>query len=294
MLKRTTTCYTTRRASVVAGPIHSNIVCDNILNDKYAESEGINTFNFGLAYCFYLTRNLGINFGAEYNQYKNTASYKGAYRAETSTVDRFNYIYYPTVNSDYTDTRKLDAIDIPINLRFSSAFGEKFEWFMDLGIRLNAVITNKLTQEGVHKKMGSYPSANYDNVFIVIENDPYYGYNTTTYSGSPKAIDSKELGYSIMACTGFKAKFSKNLGLMLSAYYVKGQSDMGPKSQEDYKNIFVKNRPIPSLHYSKLVSERALCFTSIEYYSFSISFFTSWICSWMCSVIPPVLSRISF
>ncbi len=244
-----------------AGPIRADIQCDNIQNDKYADSRGSNTFNLGLAYCFYLTRNLGINFGAEYNQYKNTVDYRGAYRSETSTVDRFNYIYYPTVNSNYTETRKLDAIDIPINLRFCSAFSDKFEWFMDLGIRLNAVITNKLTQEGVHKKMGSYPNANYDNVFLVIENDPFYGYNTTTYSGAPKAIDSKELGYSIMICIGFKAKFSENLGLMVSTYYVKGQSDVGPKNQEDYKNIFGEKSP-----YTKFTLQQMGFRTGIVFY----------------------------
>ena len=224
--------------SLFAGAIQSNIISDNIKNDKYADSRGKLAYNIGLNYCYYLNDFLGINFGAEYNAYQNATTYKGFYRSETSTVDRDNYIYYPTVDVNYTDTRIINAVDIPINLRINAMLGENFSWFLDLGVRLNAIVTNKINQNGYLSKEGSYPNPNYDNVFLLIENDFYLGFTTTKYPNVTKQVDSKGISTSFQLSTGFKADITKSTFLLVSGHYMTGKTDVGPKTPNDYQNVF--------------------------------------------------------
>lgn len=224
--------------SLFAGAIQSNIISDNIKNDKYADSRGKLGYNLGINYCYYFNNFLGINFGAEYNAYQNSTTYKGFFRSETNTVDRDNYIYYPTVDVNYTDTRTINAIDIPINLRINAALNQNFAWYLDLGIRLNAIIINKLNENGYLSKEGSYPYPNTDNVFLLIENDFYLGFTTTKYPDVTKQIDSKGIGTSFQLSTGFKANIRDNTFLLVSGHYMTGKSDVGPKSPTDYQNVF--------------------------------------------------------
>ena len=229
--------------SLFAGAIQSNITSDNIKNDKYADSRGKLAYNIGLNYCYYLNDFIGINFGAEYNAYQNATTYKGFYRSETSTVDRDNYIYYPTVDVNYTDTRTINALDIPINLRINAVLNENFSWFLDLGVRLNAIITNKINQNGYLSEEGSYPSLNYDNVFLLIENDFYLGFNTTKYPDVTKQVDSKGVSTSFQLSTGFKANINEKTFLLVSGHYANGRTDVGPKKPNEYQNIFGEKSP---------------------------------------------------
>lgn len=238
-----TKSFPEKEVSLIIGPSFTNIKNDNLLFDKYASSKGTNWFNAGFNYCKYFNKNLGLLIGLEYSMYKNVTTYKGAYRSTEKSVDRDGYIYYAVSEADYKDTRTVQCGEIPIGLRLQVPTGNNAQFFVDFGFRLNFIGSAKISQKGTLSKKGAYPNVNYDNVFLYIEDDAYYGFINSTYSSVIDIPVSRiNLGYFIGG--GVKAKLTESKYLIVNPSYMNGFSDLVKKdAQAEYVNIFGEKTP---------------------------------------------------
>lgn len=229
--------------SLFIGPSITNIKNDNISNDKYASSKGANWLNAGFGFCKYFNKNFGMLLGLEYSMYKNEASYKGAYRSEEKSVDRDGYLYYAVSEADYKVTRTVHCGEVPVGLRLQVPINDKSQFFVDLGLRLNFIASAKVSQKGTLNRKGAYPSSSYDNVFLYIEDDTYYGFTNNTYNMvTDIPVSRVNLGYFIGG--GVKAKITDNKYLIVNPSYMNGISDLVKKDgTSDYVDIFGEKTP---------------------------------------------------
>ncbi|MBP7809676.1 MAG: outer membrane beta-barrel protein [Bacteroidia bacterium] len=224
--------------SLIIGPSFTNIKNDNIEFDKYASPKGTIWFNAGINYCKCFNKNLGFITGLEYSMYKNVTTYKGAFRSEEKSVDSDGYLYYAVSEANYKDTRTVHCAEVPLGLRLQVPGNDNFQFFVDLGLRLNFIATAKIEKTGTLDKKGAYPHNVYDNVYIYIERDPYYGFTNTTYS-SKIDIPVNRLGLGYFVGGGLKAKLAENKYIVINPTYISGITDFVNKSnQSDYVNVF--------------------------------------------------------
>jgi hypothetical protein len=231
-----------RELSLIAGPSYNNIKNANIETDEYASSKGTFWFNFGLNYCKYYSKNIGLFIGAEYSRFNNVTDYKGAFKSDSKSIDRDNYIYYAYIEADYKDTRIVHTLDLPLGLRLNLPLSSNAEFFCDLGVKANFVLVGKYRQEGTHKNKGLYPNVNYDNVFLMIEDDSYLGYSNKTYN-SEADLRPNRLVVSFILSTGLKAKMTEKSWLIINPMYAHGLTDITSKNKNEYENVFGEKSP---------------------------------------------------
>lgn len=224
--------------SILIGPTYGNILSANLQNDKFAETRGTVSGNFGFNFCKYLNKNFGIVFGLEFSGYKNITNYKGAFWATNTTVDRDKYIYYPVVEANYTVTRKVIAGEVPIQIRLKAPINKQCAFFLDAGFKLNFIASAKKVEEGTLKNKGAYPNPNYDNVFILIEDDPYYGFKNYTYNTITDMQPSR-VGFSYILGFGIKVDMSEKSFFVFNPTYMRSLTDLTSKSNTvEYANVF--------------------------------------------------------
>lgn len=224
--------------SLFIGPAFTNIKNDNIEFDQYASPKGTNWFNAGFNYCKYFNRNLGFIMGLEYSMYKNVTRYEGAFRSDEKLVDSDGYLYYAVSEANYKDTRTVHCGEVPLGLRLQVPGNDNFQFFVDLGFRLNFIASAKIEKSGTLNKKGAYPHNVYDNVFIYIENDPYYGYTNTNYS-SKIDIPVSRVGLGYFVGGGLKAKLAEYKYIVVNPTYISSLTDFVNKNNRtDYVNVF--------------------------------------------------------
>jgi hypothetical protein len=229
--------------SIFVGPSLTNIKNDNLSSDPYASSKGTVWFNGGINYCSYFHKNVGILLGLEYSRYKNVTAYQGAYRSETKSVDRDGYIYYSVSEANYKDTRTVTTVDVPLGFRLQVPISDKAQFFVDLGIRMNFVGGAKIEQKGNLDKKGAYPYTNFDNLYLYVEEDSYYGYANYNYD-SKIDIPVNRVNLSYFFGAGVKAKLTEKSYLIINPTFMKGINDFTSKnSRPEYTNIFGEKSP---------------------------------------------------
>ncbi len=238
--------------SLLAGPTFGNITSDNIKNDKYAETRGTISYNFGFNYCKYFNKNFGLVLGLEFSGYKNITDYKGTFWAENTTVDRDKYIYYPVVEADLRVTRKVIAGEVPIQLRINAPLNKQAAFFIDAGFKVNFIASAKKTENGYVKNKGAYPNSNFDNWFLLIENDPYYGFTNKNYQSTIDMQPSR-VGFSFVLGFGLKVKMSEKTFFVFNPTYMKSLTDLTSKSNTtEYVNVFGEKSPYTKFILSQI------------------------------------------
>ncbi len=232
-----TKSFPEKEATVFIGPSYSNIKSNSLSADPYASTKGSLWFNLGFDYCSYRSRNFGFIFGMEYSKYNNVTSYKGAFRSDTKSIDIDGDAYYAVSEANYTDSRIVNSLDVPIGLRLQAPISEQSNFFVDFGLRVNLIINAKITQKGTLNKKGAYIT-NYDNVFIYLEDEPYYGYTNTTYSSDiDLPVNRVNIGYFLGI--GMRAKLNENYFLVINPCYMNGINDISKKDDAaQYVNVF--------------------------------------------------------
>lgn len=230
--------FSEKELSIIGGPSFTNIKNDNISSDQYASTKGTNWFNLGINYCKYINKNLGLVIGLEYSRYQNITSYQGAFRSTEKSIDKDGYIYYAVSEANYKDTRTVNCGEVPIALRLQVPVNKTAEFFVDFGVRLNFVASAKIESKGTLNKKGAYPNVNYDNVFILIDNDPYYGYTNNTYN-SKIDIPSNRVNISYFIGGGIKTKLSEKSFIIINPCYMKSITDfINKENRPEYVNVF--------------------------------------------------------
>lgn len=233
-----TKSFIEKEGIVFIGPTYSNIKSNNLSSDQYATTQGDVWFNLGFSYCKYANKNLGFILGVEYSRFKNITSYKGAFRKEEKYLDADGYYYYPVSEANYTDSRVINTLDVPLGIRLNIPANSNYEFFIDMGLKANFILTSKIVQKGTLNKKGAYPHNVYDNVFLYIEDEPYYGYTNTTYK-SDIEMDVNRVNVSYFIGMGLKAKLNENCFLVVNPCYANGINDIVKKdAAKDYVNIF--------------------------------------------------------
>lgn len=242
-----------KEVTFFAGPSYSTIKNNNIEYDQYASTRGTIWFNIGLDYCKYTGKNLGYILGLEYSKYKNIASYKGAYRSETVSKDVFGDDYYKVSEANYTSSRVVNTVNVPLGLRLRAPISNDGIFFIDGGLILNFIASAKIIEKGNLNKKGAYQHPVYDNVYLYLEEDSYYGYTNAEYN-STIDIPINRVNISYFVGMGIKAKLKENISIVINPTYVGGINDIYKKeAATDYVNIFGEKRAHQKFTLSQFV-----------------------------------------
>jgi hypothetical protein len=249
MLPQDTESIHKKEFTIILGPTYADLPNQSRQNDKYAVSTGSVSFNVGFNYYTKIKGSFGINFGLEFSQYKNLTKYEGAYQAADKSVDRDGNTFYAYRDAHYMEKRTIDAVEIPLLLRYKSAISKHSYWFIDAGVKGHIVALSELKVEGTLEKRGAYPHPYYTNVFYVIQDDPYYDYTKKSYSVKEDMKVSK-FAYSLMASIGIVTRLSDNVWFMLSPSYINCRTDLTKSEKDEYENIFQqKSEYKPTIFY---------------------------------------------
>jgi hypothetical protein len=224
-----------KELTLSAGPSFTDIRSDNVRNDRFARSRGSIFPFFNVGYTWNFSGNIGITTGAGFSRYRNVASYTGYFRGGALKKDPFDYEYYPVTAAEYTVTRTISSLDLPICLRLSSDNTERLVFFTDVGVRLNFITGDKVVKDGQLSYKALYPHPDYSNVYLLIENDPLYGFTNVHYP-KMKSEGNNRFGYGIMANVGVSAALSDQSFLAVTFTAFQGIRNMAVPQQEYYQN----------------------------------------------------------
>lgn len=201
---------------------------------------GLNT---GVSYTKYFGKIFGLEVGLEYTNYKNITEYRGSFRSESRKFDPDLYSYFPVAECNYTETRKVQALEIPFLFKLNLPVDYKhIDFFLNVGAKVNFIFNSKLTRNGTYAYKGAYPTQS-ENVYVVIENDDYLGFYSKDYK-STVDMPTRLVNYGIMINGGFKFKLIDTYWISLSPYYFIGLNDIIKKDYRgDYTNVFNESSP---------------------------------------------------
>ncbi len=207
-------------------------------SDIYGLSSGNYVVNAGINYARFYKGVIGFETGIEFSTFKTTTEYRGAFRAKRTVFDKDFNSYYPGVHANYTEARKIYALDIPLLLKINIPIEKEYAYFIfDVGMKANCVFLSKIIRNGTMSTVGYYTTS-LPNAFILVEDDPEYGYYTSNFKGSGD-FATRFFNYGIYVSTGFKFKINENYWLSLSPYYFIGINDIVPfPYRVDYRDIF--------------------------------------------------------
>lgn len=224
--------------SLLIGPSFTDILNDNIKGDQYANTRGANRLNFGFNYGKYFNKNVGFVLGLEYSGYKNITDYRGSFWSASTKEDRDGYMYYAICDANYTDTRVVHMCEIPLQLRVQGNIKGKTQLFLDAGLRVDFVVSAKLKQKGTFETKGAYPHTTFDNVYLLIEDDSYYGFNYSTYNSS-KDIGTSKANFAYVLGFGVKTAITDKAFIVFNPIYSKTFTDLVfYNNRTDYVNVF--------------------------------------------------------
>jgi hypothetical protein len=244
--------------SLFAGPSYGNIKNSNIMNDEYADTRGSIGVNAGLNYCKFFTENIGFNFGAEFSQFKNVTEYKGFYRSDQLVADVDGYLYYPVAEVDYKETRKVACFDIPLALRLQHKT-ELASVFLDLGAKVNLVLSSKFEQKGSSASKGLFPYSGTTSAYLLLENVAYLDFNTVNYNKNEDML-ARRINYSFMIGAGVKAKLADKCFLLVNPYYMLGLNDIMSKHPKEYRNVYGEKKAAAKFILSQFALRVGLIF----------------------------------
>jgi hypothetical protein len=246
--------------SLLAGISWGKINNENISSDKYASVKNHNSVNAGLNYCKYINKVLGISFGVEYSRVKQTVEYKGAFRSETKSTDRDGFIYYPVIETDYKDIRTINFVDIPLALRLEGKLNDYVSIYFEAGVKLNLLFSSKFEEKGNYENKGAYPNVSYSNVFLLIEDDTYYGFSRKVYN-SKEDLKANRINYSFAIASGIKTKLNDHMCLLINPVYTGGLNNyMSKNGGGEYKNIFGEKTEYKAFKFSQFAMRIGLVF----------------------------------
>lgn len=224
--------------SLFVGPSITDILNDNIKQDQYANTRGANRLNFGFNYSKYFNKNFGFVLGVEYSGYKNITDYRGSFWSTSTKEDQDGYMYYAVSEANYTDTRIVHMCEIPLQLRVQGNINSKTQFFVDAGIRMDFVVSAKLKQKGTFETKGAYPHSTFDNVYLLIEEEPYYGFKSYYYNSS-KDIGTSKANFAYTFGFGVKTAISDKAFIVFNPIYSKTFTDLVfYNSRTDYVDVF--------------------------------------------------------
>jgi hypothetical protein len=255
-----TKSFPEKEFSIFFGPAFTNIKSTNLSFDQYASTKGTNWFTAGLQYSKYFNKNMGFLIGIEYSKYQNVTTYKGAFRSTEKSVDSDGYYYYKVSEANYTDKRTVNSANVPIGLRIQVPMKDKAQFFIDMGVTLNFIASAKIEEKGTLNTKGAYPNVNYDNVFLYVENDPYYGYKDNTYN-SVIDIPVRRVNLSYFIGAGIKAKIADYKYILISPTYCNGITDFVNKdNRNSYTNVFGEKSPYTKFSLTQMALKIGVVF----------------------------------
>ncbi|HEX8516535.1 MAG TPA: outer membrane beta-barrel protein [Bacteroidia bacterium] len=222
--------------SVVAGMTAAKFKNSTIEKDEHVTLEKQNGFDFSFEYSKYVANRIGFGIGVGASTYKQEYFERGLFIL-SNQVDKDGTTYDRWVKSDISYTDKLTYLNIPISMHLLLGKSPRYYGFIDAGIINGFLISQLHTESGSKEAMSRYPTQ-YNNLFILSQNDPNYGDITTAVSKKDEER-YKFYNMSVHLAVGIAASMTDRLFLKVKPFLNYGFSDItGPDNKDkDYENI---------------------------------------------------------
>ncbi|MBC7863681.1 MAG: outer membrane beta-barrel protein [Bacteroidia bacterium] len=234
--QNTTEQKSTKSISVAGGVNYAKYYNKNSYDDSYLTVSNKPRMNFELQFTSMFSESVGFSVGLVYNQYYMQSACRGFYKTKETYADYYGDLYHKGYMAQYTETVKFNAVEFPLLFNFKLGKG-KTKLNFDLGLIPGASVGAKVYGEGELKKIGYYPT-NYQDVYISVENDPYYDWGTVTKSRTTD-LEVQKLFLSYGGGIGFTSDVTESFFVKVRLFYTKSISDVTAKDQRDkqYANL---------------------------------------------------------
>ncbi|KLT69333.1 MULTISPECIES: outer membrane beta-barrel protein [unclassified Flavobacterium] len=171
-----------------------------------------NGFSAGLRYAYYLSENLSIGIGAEYQSYNTDAKFQtisGRYAATDSEKESFQFRFRAT---NLREEQKLGYINVPLHIQFETPGTTKL--YVAAGAKIGFAING--SYESTIQNLttsGYYPQYN-----VELFGPAFAGFGSTNNVKVGKQDLNAEVSYSVTFETGVKQIIGDKSSIYLGAY----------------------------------------------------------------------------
>ncbi|WP_166922286.1 outer membrane beta-barrel protein [Flavobacterium poyangense] len=208
-----------------------------------------NGFNAGLRYSYYLSENLSIGIGAEYQSYNTDAKFGslyGQYAATDSEKESFQFRFRA---NNLREEQKLGYINIPLHIQFETPGTTKL--YLAAGAKVGFAI-NGSYQTTIQNltTSGYYPQYN-----VELFDPAFAGFGTTTNIKTGKQDLNAEVSYSATFETGVKQQIGEKSAIYLGAYLDYGLNNVYDRDLSKHPVQYTPGTPA-KLEYNSILDSR--------------------------------------
>jgi hypothetical protein len=225
-----------KEISVMAGMTSTKLKNASIDKNDDITLDKKTGIDFTFQFSKYFGNRIGLGIGLGYSTYGRTYYHKGLYQL-SNQIDKDGNNYDRLINADITYTDKLSYINVPLTVHLLLGNSSRFYGFIDAGIVNGFLIGQEHAEEGSKESMSKYPTQ-YNNLYILSQNDPDYGDVMTSVSKKETEY-YKFYNMSVHIAVGVAASMTDRLMLKVKPFMNYGTSDISGKENKgrDYENI---------------------------------------------------------
>jgi hypothetical protein len=191
----------------------------------------------GIGIFYYMTDNIAVRSGLEFNKYAEKFSLSGKFTDNTLTPDDNGALFYKVVEASFDSLVTVNYITIPLLCNFTSKQPGKFGFYAEGGIKVSIPTSSSYSINGNFDYYGDYPSKPFGEQYVTI---PEKGFYSRTDISQTEKTNMKGTNVSFYASAGINIPLGYFTSVMIGPEITVGLSDiMGNKNP--YIDIFGKS-----------------------------------------------------
>jgi hypothetical protein len=232
----------------IAGQIYRSDVFNKAkATDSSWSTSGAPHANISIEIEYFISQKLGFGTGISINSYTNKAWLNNFNNYQINSIERIDkdsdmYYLYNTVNT-IDELTTVKVISIPLKIKYRFKQGQKWDYFIDAGVKLMLTRQARVKATGNCSWQGYYPEYH-----VVLFELPEYGFNDYRIDSENAIENYKKLMFAFTASIGISRRLGKKSSLELGFNIDEGLSDLNyisPAHPADFLNtngIVSKNK----------------------------------------------------
>jgi hypothetical protein len=200
------------------------------------ETSPLYGFIAGLGLSYYLSDNIALKSGLEYNKYASEFKLTGTFTDVQLLSDINTEKFYRQVVANFDSLVSVNYITLPILFAYTSGKPGKFGFYGESGFKVSIPLNSSYTNNGTYKNGGYYPTHTGSAQFITI---PQLG--TGFYEKTPvnetDEVGAKGINFALYISAGVNIPLGYYSSVTIGPEFTYGLTDI-MKGNNKYKDIF--------------------------------------------------------
>jgi hypothetical protein len=192
-------------------------------------------FSLGVSGTYYLTDNIGVKAGLEFNTYSAGYNLTDSLTDTQKSYDINSTPFYKIVDAAIDSVVKMNFLNIPVGITFTSGKPGKLGFYGEAGMKFSIPLSTTYTNKGNYETMGYYPTmTTTDKVLTASEIGWFYNRQSINESGT---VDLRGVNMGVYGSAGVSIPFGYYTNIMIGPEISIGMSDI-MRHVNIYRDIF--------------------------------------------------------